>query len=322
MLGKEPFLGAPKLNKKPEDIAAEAAANALDREQGLANEFEDPNLAELVPGFDSGNAPSLLHETVEAMKELVLETEPDNGLKLEFENDAELAVGLNETHQKDHVDFDLPVFEPANAMEIQKDISTSFEANQPEGQIVFNMESEDDELTKTTAKWLLSSKIMAILTAELSFDDFTESLLQIFVKSLNAQAGSLLEVDHKNQEFFFRATVGGGDPDQLKVFRVPCNKGIVGHVAESKQVILINDLDDSDLQLKAVSMSTGFETKSCLAAPIIISNKLYGVIELFNKVGANHFQDSDKKSLEECVKILSKALEVRFLLAELARRIK
>ena len=69
-------------------------------------------------------------------------------------------------------------------------------------------------------------------------------------------------------------------------------------------------------------MSTGFETKTCLAAPVYISNRLYGVIELFNKQGAEYFQESDKKIMEDGLKMLSKALEVRFLLAELAKRMK
>jgi GAF domain-containing protein len=147
-----------------------------------------------------------------------------------------------------------------------------------------------------------------------------EAILIAVVHGLGAEAGSILELDTERNEFFFRAAVGGGDSQQLKAFRVPANKGIVGHVAESRQSVLLQDLNTDEMELRAVSAGTGFETHTCIASPLILANQMYGVVELFNKNSGGSFTFADVTLLEETIRMAVKILEVRFLTAELARR--
>jgi hypothetical protein len=57
-----------------------------------------------------------------------------------------------------------------------------------------------------------------------------------------------------------------------------------------------------------------------MAAPIIVGGQPYGVIEVFNKIDGSYFEESDLHVLEEGVRMFTKVLEVRFLMAELVRR--
>ncbi len=182
--------------------------------------------------------------------------------------------------------------------------------------------SGEEQTTETFAvgKAELAERLFGLVLSELRFDVLVEEILKALMSAIDAQAGSVLELDEPNKEFFFRASFGGGDPEKLKTFRVPAYSGIVGYVAESRQSIVIQDLDDSDMQLKSISMSVGFETKSCMAAPILIANQLYGVVEVFNKAGVDYFEPRDRQLLEEGVKMAAKVLEVRFFVAELVRR--
>ena len=185
---------------------------------------------------------------------------------------------------------------------------------------VYGYDQENSESATAVAKVELFEKFFSLILSELKFDLLVEEILKSLVKAVDAQAGSVLELDQNAKEFFFRASFGGGDPEALKAFRVPAYSGIVGHVAESRESLMIQDLNDSEMHLKSISMSVGFETKSCIAVPILIANQLYGVVEVFNKIGAGYFDAKDRQLLEDSVKMAAKVLEVRFFAAEILKR--
>lgn len=253
-------------------------------------------------------------------EELQLELSERPPKSSEIQTGADTQSFADEKHPDSAPQMDISAIGAGDEMEIQKDICATSEANfnQP---VPVMMEGSSEEIGQLAAKWEAAESLFQLIACEKTFDDLVESALTVIVRSVNAQAGSVLEVDHKTQEFFFRSSYGGGDPDQLKAFRIPCNKGIVGHVAESREAVNVRDLEDNEMHLKAISMSVGYETHGCIAAPILIANQLYGVIELFNKQGTGYFDQKDLQSLEDGVKMLAKVLEVRFLMAELARKV-
>jgi GAF domain-containing protein len=168
----------------------------------------------------------------------------------------------------------------------------------------------------------MSSALFDMVACERTFDDIVEAALRTVMKALGAHAGSVLELDHEKEDFFFRASLGGASSlSQLKTFRVPLTKGIVGHVAESGQPLLIRNLQEDTMQMRAISLSVGFEAVTCMAAPIIVGGQPYGVIEVFNKRDGGLFTERDLAVLEDGVRMFAKVLEVRFLMAELIRRV-
>jgi len=310
-------LSQPKKKPNPED---ELLDLPVDREQGLANGFDDLSLTDVLPMDGQSRADSVseastigvAQEAVEALEELVFDLGKESGeSKLEPDNILSLNdVGeiLEPTPQEESLD-------PISLV----NTSDAFESNgEKDFDEAFSVAGETPSTVHATQ--LMGEKLFAYVVCEVPFEQMVEELLVILMKALNAQAGSILELDYDKQEFFFRATLGGGDPALIKTFRIPADKGIVGHVAESKQTLLLKDLDSDEKQLRAISMSTGFETRTCLAAPILIGNQLYGVIELFNRLPDGSFDEEDKEVLERGLKMVAKVLEVRFLLSELFRR--
>lgn len=363
-------------NKPAEGVVAEEipVASAQDREQHLANAFEDPSIVAEVEASAraeepvSPAEPHILEETASAVQELVgealqigavqenlsqeaaleapasevpesvspeafeVQALPVEAAPLETAAAAEFVGSVEPAPVQDHHEIqpDISLAEAANTAEpagiphhdIQPNISLAEEANQvnPVGGVELALEGSTGEALSFIAKSEMAERLFQLVLCELRFDDVVEGILSALMKSVDAQAGSILEVDHGKSEFFFRASAGGGDPEKLKAFRVPMHKGIVGHVAESRQPILLQDMEDNDMQLRAISMSVGFETKSCIAAPILIASQLYGVVELFNKSGVSYFDAKDLSIIEDGLKMAAKVLEVRFFIAELVRQ--
>ncbi|MGZ3693503.1 MAG: GAF domain-containing protein [Bdellovibrionota bacterium] len=312
--------------KKPQDTPDPVDA-ATDREEGLAKNFEDPALEGILLDFaEPGDPAALLNETADAVQELIAESPAEPVEEL-------LVVGPADIPAEAPVEPEFDVLAalaestPAEAVpaEAVPDFNPPMEVFNPSdadsGPIVAMEETAVDSL-EANARWEMAEQLFELVVCDRPFPDMVESILAAVVNGLGAEAGSILEMDAQKSEFFFRASVGGGDPEQLKSFRVPANKGIVGHVAESRQVVLLKDLQSDELQLRAVSAGTGFETRTCIAAPILLTNQVYGVIELFNKKSGESFNERDVELLEETIRMAVKILEVRFLTAELVKRIR
>ena len=317
-----------------QSIDASLASN--DREISLANKFGDPGLDEILGGLSSAEAeqPSpegqvtLVHETTSAQDLMKLELTDPSSITTPIANEVEFQLGpdsqsfSHEHHQDVSEAYEISPVHPEVAL------PSSFGTMEPDSQMaslhpVMDLEMDESTLADTVfnaTKNEVAEKMFQLIVCDHSFQVLTEEILQIFMNAVNATAGSILEVDHNNEEFMFRSTIGGGDSSQLKTFRIPINKGIVGHVAESRQTLLIRDLDDNELQLKAIGLAVGFQAKCCLALPIVVGNQLYGVVEVFNKQALTYFDRKDVQLLESAVKMASKVLEVRFLMAELIKK--
>jgi len=288
---------------KPKENREEIPDLPIDREQSFSNSFEDPEMDEMLPdlALDLGaeEEPCIVAETAAAVQELMLDAgNQEADLETIFpDSEANLVLSASEPE-----------------MEIEPGLDVSAEANQS-----FALEGIKEN-TLLNARAEMADRLFALVASEQSFPAMMEKILISLQQSIGAQAGSILEVDHERQEFFFRCSVGGGDPEKVKAFRIPAYKGIVGHVAESRQSLLLKNLDTDEKQLQAISMSTGFETRSCVAAPILVDNQLYGVVELFNKLNGESFDEKDLRVIEEGTRMAAKVIEVRFLLAELVRR--
>jgi GAF domain-containing protein len=173
---------------------------------------------------------------------------------------------------------------------------------------------DDDGLAQLNARFTMVDSFLRILTKDITFKDFARELLLVLMKVVKSEAGSIFEVDHSNNTLFFRAVVGQSS-DNLTKFTIPMGQGIVGHVAESRQPLVVADAEANHLHLRAVAKAVGFETRNLIAVPILIRGRVYGVLELLNRVGEPNFTTSDIELLNYFCEMAAKAIEIRFMLA-------
>lgn len=258
----------------------------------LENKFEDPAILTELGTEASADPLSLILDAHAAVEDLVSGKEDANAIPIDLGNSVEAPLATAAD------------FIPATTVsEVPSDL----------------IQTDNGDMAYLAAKVGYLEEFQELIVSEHSFEILVEKGLQILMRSVDAQAGSVLELDNDKEEYFFRASRGGAS-DQVQNFRVPVKQGIVGYVGESRDTLLINELEDDKLQLKSISVAVGFEARSCLATPIVVANKLYGVVEVFNKMGTLYFLERDKKILADGAKAFAKVLEVRFLMAELLKR--
>jgi signal transduction histidine kinase len=133
-------------------------------------------------------------------------------------------------------------------------------------------------------------EIGRLLSSTLDLAELLPRILNLASSIVQAETGSLLLLDEKKQELYFDVALGLGP--EISNLRFKLGEGIAGSVAKDGKALLINDAPSDPRWSGRTDQHTGFQTRSILAVPILVKDKLLGVVEAINKKNGN-FSDED-----------------------------
>lgn len=134
------------------------------------------------------------------------------------------------------------------------------------------------------------------LTSTMEIETLSQNILKSAVKILNAEAGTLFLVDEQTGELVFKVTEGPVAKD-LVGQRLPPGSGFVGQAVLSRQPIIVNNVASSAAWNSSTDRQTGFVTRSILAIPMEVKDRVLGVIEVINKKDGSPFTQDDQNLL-------------------------
>jgi signal transduction histidine kinase len=134
------------------------------------------------------------------------------------------------------------------------------------------------------------------LTSTMEIEPLLHNILENAVNILNAETGSLFLVDEQTDELVFRVTVGPVARN-LVGQRLPAGSGVVGDAVNRRTPIIVNDVATTTTWSPAQDKQTGFVTRSILAVPMEVKDKIIGVIEIINKKDGSPFTEDDQNLL-------------------------
>jgi GAF domain-containing protein len=76
-------------------------------------------------------------------------------------------------------------------------------------------------------------------------------------------------------------------------YRVPPGQGIAGWVVENTKPLVIDNPSEDPRFYGTIDKSIGFETRDILAVPLIVKDRVIGVVEVINKKDAPGFSQKD-----------------------------
>ena len=118
------------------------------------------------------------------------------------------------------------------------------------------------------------------------------NILTIALEAVDSENGSILLLDEESDELVFVA-VEGTRQEELVDFRIPAGSGIAGWVKTHKEAALVPDVRKDDRWISAVDQSIGFHTRSLMAVPLIMEDRVMGVMEVVNSMTEDHFNETD-----------------------------
>ena len=130
---------------------------------------------------------------------------------------------------------------------------------------------------------------------------------------------SLLLVDAKSSELVFALAVGRAS-DKLVGTRLPLGEGIAGWVAAHGTSAIVEDTAADARFSERMDGITGFRTESIVAVPLRSGDRVFGVIELLNRLDGSAFSAYDMRVLSTIADFAAIAVEKAYYLAE-ARRL-
>ncbi|MGB3339872.1 MAG: sigma 54-interacting transcriptional regulator [bacterium] len=134
------------------------------------------------------------------------------------------------------------------------------------------------------------------LSSTLELSKILNIIMETARNLLKAEASSLLLLDETTNELYF-ASATGDVSERLRNLTVPLDKGIAGACVRTGKVKVVDDtLSDTEFYPQ-IDKQTGFATKSIIAAPLNMSGKAIGVIEVLNKAKGVAWTADDRELL-------------------------
>jgi len=137
-------------------------------------------------------------------------------------------------------------------------------------------------------------------------DRVLKSVVHMVTRMLKVGRCSLMLLDPATQELRIRAA-HGVEPEVTKNYRATPGDGIAGWVALHGRALLIEDVEkDPVFKRKNASKYT---TKSLVSVPLVLRNKVVGVLNVNNKLDGRPFSKSDALFLETVANFVVISLE-------------
>jgi signal transduction histidine kinase len=152
------------------------------------------------------------------------------------------------------------------------------------------------ETEKRARQLATLNEIGQSLTSTLELKPLLNKILSSAAQILECEAGSLFLVDEQTGELVFEVVIGPVADDLLGK-RLPPGKGVVGRAVETRKSIIANDARRSKEWFEQTDEQTGFQTQDLLVAPMMVKDRLIGVIELVNKRNGQPFNPGDQELL-------------------------
>ena len=165
-----------------------------------------------------------------------------------------------------------------------------------------------ERFTDESRRFLESTR----LAEDEAFESLIDQALRAFTfklgQILDAERASLFIVDHQNDELWLR--VAQEEATGKVDVRIPLGSGIAGHVAQTGEVVRIDDAYADPRFNPAVDKKTGFTTRSILCLPIQDSSgRIFAVAQLLNRRDGEPFDDADEARFAEFVDSIGLLLE-------------
>ncbi|HEY3423811.1 MAG TPA: sensor domain-containing diguanylate cyclase [Negativicutes bacterium] len=146
------------------------------------------------------------------------------------------------------------------------------------------------------------------LTSSQEMREVLESIMKQVDRLIKPKAWSLLLVDEATGDLTFEIVVSPVSEHLLGI-RLPRGKGIAGWVAVNGKPLLIPDVTEDDRFASHIDDQLSFKTRSIICVPLIIKERVVGVIELINSYDEFIFNEADMTILSTIADFAAIALE-------------
>lgn len=167
--------------------------------------------------------------------------------------------------------------------------------------VIDNEVARDKErIVARSDKWgreLLTLRMLGEASSKEVLQNLFKRTIEAISDTLQVETASLMVMEGEGERAVLRLVEARGLPEEVvgKV-TVPLGKGISGHVAQTGQPLLINDIS-KDERFRPSSFKDQYRTQSALCVPLVRADRILGVLNANNKINGESFTESDRDLL-------------------------
>jgi hypothetical protein len=149
--------------------------------------------------------------------------------------------------------------------------------------------------------------VSSMITQALDLRDALEAVLYFCMEAVTAEAASVLLLDYEKQNFRFYSAEGPTKPVLLTA-SFPADQGLAGHVLQTQQSEIINDVQHDPRFYGKFDGESGFCTRNMIVMPLSAGEEKIGVLEVLNKVGEEPFYEEERLMLQNLAEEIAFAI--------------
>lgn len=169
-----------------------------------------------------------------------------------------------------------------------------------------------ENLQKKVADLETLIEVSSIISSTLDYNELITLVMEKTKKVMDAEACSILLYNKATNKLEFEVALSPDVPVS-KILKekiiLDVGEGIVGWAAEHLKPLVVKDAQTDSRFNKEVDKSTGFTTKSLIAAPLIGRSGLIGVAEILNPRNKEAFNDYDADIFQTHCRQVAVAIE-------------
>ena len=160
------------------------------------------------------------------------------------------------------------------------------------------------------------SDICALVATAISEEDLLEKSLRRTMQLVGATRGSIFLLDPSGKDLTLTTAIGLKKDEQKQMVK-KMGEGIIGHVAKRKLPIVVDDIETDD-RFHDFKARKSYRTPSFICAPLLIKDKLIGVINITDKESGLRFTKNEMQLLD----FLSSQIALNYRRIELYQKFK
>jgi sigma-B regulation protein RsbU (phosphoserine phosphatase) len=152
-------------------------------------------------------------------------------------------------------------------------------------------------------------KISCNINSIHGYKELLTSLLEITKEVMNCEAGSLMLYHEASDDLTWHVALGDKVEKLREMGRLKMGQGIAGWVAQNQKSTLVADTSKDDRFFRGADTKTGFQTRSIVCVPLVVKDKLVGVLQALNPSHKKYFEENDLEIFEAYGALAATAIE-------------
>ena len=152
-------------------------------------------------------------------------------------------------------------------------------------------------------------EVSIIINSTLELDPLIGLVMEKAQSVMRAEACSVMLINEKSNLLECEVALGSVGDKVQKTIHLAKGQGIAGWVWEQQKPLIVPDVSSDKRFYANIDHQSGFQTKSILAAPLMIKERIIGVAEVINRTDGNEFDSDDLELFSTFCRQVALAIE-------------